>query len=199
MQPSLTVEGALKLLEDAAKSIECRDVTDKEGRRIQDAIKALDEDLASASSRRKKYCAFLSQVLNNSSRQLVILCAIGLGPSRVIGMKEDNRLRLATSIGNRPDLAVLTLETLDERDWTLWQAKRPLFHSGWPNIKESEPPLTYNFITTGQRPPTIDQAQCSQESNRIESNRPIRNRVRIGVPLQRKANGGGWPLMFRVL
>ena len=118
---SISVEQAIQLLRSASDRIKYREtVKEPEKIRIKDALQALDEpsDLDGPNNR-KKYRTFLSQVLKSSGRQMVILCAIGLGQTRVIGMNENNRLSLLPELEKQKrDLVCATLMKLDEFDWT---------------------------------------------------------------------------------
>jgi hypothetical protein len=120
---SLSIEESIKRLRRTSELVHCRNgVKAHEERRIKDAIATLNEhpDLSATKTaeRRQHYRHFLSQIVENGGRQLVILCAIGLGQSAVAAMKEANRLLLPQEIRkHKAALQKPILQTLEARLW----------------------------------------------------------------------------------
>jgi len=115
------------------------DIKPHEKRRVEEAFALRSTSelhlISRKAERRDIYRKFLEMVQKTSGDQMVTLCAIGLGPSTVAGMKELVRLRLVVQIQKKKAelecdaLRIITDAVLSERQadatTTAQQAEHP--------------------------------------------------------------------------
>lgn len=92
------VQDALNLLKDTRlKIVECDSVRPREERQIQNALNLIhgDHNASSQSDKRTtSYQQFLVRVLDTTNIEMIALCAVALGKSRVANMRDGVRRSL---------------------------------------------------------------------------------------------------------
>jgi hypothetical protein len=104
----LRIDSAVARLLESSRLIECReDVTPAEFQRIRHAFELLEQQPSKAlpkrSQREDHYLQFLKRAQKVGGRPMVLVCAAGLGPSKVAAMRDRDRLLLPTEFSNHED------------------------------------------------------------------------------------------------
>ncbi|EDN06471.1 hypothetical protein I7I51_06852 [Histoplasma capsulatum] len=102
VEPSEAVKKALAKLVDGAKIVQLREkVKPPEAKRIREAVALLsgkpDSTDSQISKRQNIYLEFLESV-HKMGLSMVVLCAVSLGPSAVVSMRDRDRVALPSKI-----------------------------------------------------------------------------------------------------
>ena len=100
---TISVRASIDALRQASLIIKRHDsIRTREKQQVQKALELVNTQPESASSkqtqRRLSYQRFLKKVQESTSVRIVVLCAIGLGKSRVASMRDRVRLSLPLQI-----------------------------------------------------------------------------------------------------